>query len=108
MALRLEFPTAPTFNNPDAFGRAAISQSVVIKNDHNDVVMTVADDGAGHVSVSVPGALSVAGDVEVSGVLSLNGSPVGGGDFTGVAVTGAVSGVPTSELANIPLSIKDD
>jgi hypothetical protein len=74
MALRLEFPTAPTFNNPDAFGRAAISQSVVIKNDHNDVVMTVADDGAGHVSVSVPGALSVAGDVEVSGALSLNGS----------------------------------
>jgi len=67
MALRFEYPTAPTFDNPDASGQAAVSQSIVVKNDANEVVLTLRDDGDGNVSLSLPGTLTITGDLSVSG-----------------------------------------
>ena len=68
MALRFEFPTERTFANPDATGQPAKSQSIVVKNDNNETVLTLTDDGDGNVSLSLPGTLTITGDLSVSGV----------------------------------------
>ena len=101
MALRFEYPTERTFNNPDASGQPAKSQSIVVKNDANQTVLTLTDDGDGNVSLSLPGTLTVDGDLSVSGEspgsLSLE-TPTG--DVDGVNDEFVFSGPPIAVFRN--------